>query len=103
MPQPLRKVTANISVVTTPNDGGWTFAVQITETNGQTRHSVHLSQQAFEELTAGKTSTPEELVRKSFEFLLERESKNQIIRQFELPMIAKYFSEYPIEIKKRLA
>ena len=103
MPQPLRKVTADISVVTTSNNSGWTFAVQVTEANGQTRHSVHLSEQAFKELVNGKEVSPEVLVRKSFEFLLERESKNQILRQFELPIIAKYFPNYPAEIQKRLS
>ena len=103
MPQPLRKVIADISVVTTPNNSGWTFAVQVTEPNGQTRHSVHLAEQAFKELVNGKEVSPEVLVRKSFEFLLERESKNQILRQFELPIISKYFPNYPAEIQKRLS
>ena len=50
----------------------------------------------------GKEVSPEDLVRKSFEFLLERESKNQILRQFELPVISKYFPNYLDEIRKRL-
>jgi len=93
---------ADISVIATQNTDGWTFTVQISEPNGQTRHSVSLSQQDFAQLTNGKTSTPEQLVRKSFEFLLERESKNQILRQFALPEISRYFPQYPAEIQKRL-
>lgn len=91
-----------LSIVSTPTDTGWTVTVQVSESNGQTRHTVTLSQQDFEQLTAGSETTPEELVRKSFEFLLERESKNQILRQFNLPAISRYFPEYPAEIRKRL-
>ena len=69
---------------------------------GQTRHSVRLTDRDFESLTNGRETTPEQLVRKSFEFLLERESKNQILRQFDLTVISRYFPEYPTEILKRL-
>lgn len=93
---------AEISVVSTRNTNGWTYAVQITEPNGQTRHSVTLSQQDFTHLTAGAQTTPEQLVKKSFEFLLEREPKHQILRQFDLPQITRYFPDYPAEIRKRL-
>ena len=93
---------AQISVVATQNATGWTFTVQVAESNGQTRHSVNLSQRDFQQLTSGKETTPEELIKKSFEFLLERESKNQILRQFELPVIERYFPEYPAEIRKRI-
>ena len=93
---------ADISVTAAQKDGGWTFGVQVAEPNGQTRHSVTLSQQDFQRLTDGKQTTPEELVRKSFEFLLEREPKHQILRQFDLPAIGRYFPEYPTEIRNRL-
>ena len=94
---------ADISVVASPNSSGWVCAVQVSESNGQTRHSVTVSRQDFEQLTNGKQTTPEELVKKSFEFLLERESKNQILRQFELPVIARYFPDYTSEIRKKLS
>ena len=93
---------ADISVTTSPNATGWTFGVQVAEANGQTRHSVTLTQQDFKRLTNGKEATPELLVRKSFEFLLEREPKHQILRQFDLPAIDRYFPEYSAEICTRL-
>ena len=92
----------DISVVGSQNTSGWTFTVQVAESNGQTRHSVSLSQRNFEQLTSGKETTPEELIKKSFEFLLERESKNLILRQFELSTIERYFPEFPTEIRKRI-
>lgn len=93
---------ADISVISTQQTDGWTCVVQVSESNGQTRHSVTLSRSDFQQLTEGKETTPEELVKKSFEFLLERESKNLILRQFALPRISRYFPEYPIEIRKKL-
>jgi len=92
---------AEISIVSSQNGTGWTCTVQVTEANGQTRHSVTLSRQDFDQLTNGKPTTPEELVKKSFEFLLERESKNQILRQFDLPAITRYFPEYPPKFRKK--
>ena len=41
---------AEISVTTTAKEDGWAFGVQVAESNGQTRHSVTLSQQDFESL-----------------------------------------------------
>ena len=38
----------------------------------------------------------------AFEFLLERESNNSILSQFDLKVISSYFPEYEKEIKKRL-
>ena len=93
---------ADITVTSSQNGGGWTFGVQVAETNGQTRHSVTLSKDDFTRLTDGKSTTPEALVRRSFEFLLEREPKHLILRQFNLAEISRYFPEYVKEIVTRL-
>jgi len=44
----------------------------------------------------------EELLEESFRFLLEREPKESILRQFEISVIASYFPEYAHEIRQRL-
>jgi hypothetical protein len=44
----------------------------------------------------------EELVRASFEFLLEREPATSILRNFSLDVISEYFPGYPAEIRARL-
>jgi hypothetical protein len=93
---------ADITVTSANKDSGWTFGVQIAEANGQTRHSVTLSRVEFERLTEGKSTTPEALIRRSFEFLLEREPKHLILRQFDLADISRYFPEYSKEIRTRL-
>ena len=67
-----------------------------------TTHTVTLSLSYYEKLT-GKRITPEVLVKKSFEFLLERESNTSILRSFELPVIGRYFPEYETTIGTILA
>jgi hypothetical protein len=78
------------------------FLVTVSEGRGQTSHQVSLAQDYYQKLTGGKAAA-EELVKKSFEFLLERESKESILRQFDLKVIARYFPEYEREIVRTLA
>jgi hypothetical protein len=77
------------------------FRVVVREGGGETSHVVSLEDHYYRKLTGGKFDG-EELVRKSFEFLLEREPKESILRQFSLPVIGRYFPEYEREIRKRL-
>jgi lipopolysaccharide biosynthesis glycosyltransferase len=69
-----------------------TFEVTVRETT-TTTHLVTLSQDYYQKLTGGRIS-PETLIEKSFEFLLERESNTMILARFDLPIIADYFPEY---------
>ena len=46
--------------------------------------------------------SPEQLLASSFEFLLEREPASSILRTFSLPVIERYFPEYPREVRTRL-
>jgi hypothetical protein len=64
-----------------------------------TTHEVTVQADYALKLTSGKISTAE-LVRKSFEFLLERESNTSILRSFDLSVIARYFPEYEKIITK---
>jgi hypothetical protein len=47
-------------------------------------------------------SNPGDLVRASFEFLLEREPATSILHEFSLDVISRYFPGYPAEIRARL-
>lgn len=76
-------------------DSAWIFEAQVDGTDYQ----VTVSKEYWEELTKKKI-TPEDLVRKSFEFLLAREPKESILGEFELPIIQSYFPEYESEIQK---
>ncbi len=58
-----------------------------------TTHQITVQADYAQKLTAGKISTAQ-LVKESFEFLLERESNTSILRSFDLSVIARYFPEY---------
>ncbi len=75
------------------------FLVKVKEESGESRHTVHLEDEYYQKLTNGKIPK-EELVKKSFEFLLERESKESILTQFNLRIIGNYFPEYEGKIRR---
>jgi hypothetical protein len=77
------------------------YRVRVVEGASESTHRVTLKPEDFQRLAAGKAA-PEELVRRSFEFLLERESKESILARFDLPVIARYFPEYESEIARML-
>ncbi len=87
---------AEPEIVTTEDEqGSWT--VEVRESGSSSTHTV--------KIPAGfgvPGATDEELVRESFRFLLERESKEQILGSFDLPMISRYFPEYHQELQERL-
>ena len=76
------------------------FRVEVKEGTSETVHEVTASGVDIERYGGG--ISPERLIKSSFEFLLEREPKESILRSFALPVIERYFSEYPKEIRKRL-
>jgi hypothetical protein len=78
------------------------FRVRVIESGTETTHDVTVSPSDCKKL-AGDKIQPEELLRRSFEFLLEREPKESILARFDLPIISRYFPEYEREIKRRLA
>ena len=77
------------------------FKVRVIEGGSESGHQVTLSPKDHAKLGNG-TAAPEELIRKSFQFLLEREPKESILGRFDLAIIGRYFPEYEGEIKKRL-
>jgi hypothetical protein len=78
----------------------FTFRVRVIEGASETTHDVTVSPGQLAILAGGKLQ-PEELVRRSFEFLLEREPKESILARFDLSVIGRYFAEYEREIKRR--
>jgi hypothetical protein len=67
-----------------------------------TRHTVLVSQEDLVRLAPGHYD-PEALVRASFVFLLEREPRESILRNFELPVIERYFPGYEVDIRGRMS
>lgn len=75
-------------------EGGWKFTVGV---NGA-QFTVFTPEEYWQKLSRGGED-PAEFVRRSFRFLLERESKEEILSSFNLKDIEKYFPEYPTEIQ----
>jgi hypothetical protein len=66
-----------------------------------TEHSVSLRDDDVKSWGRGTAKEDvEDLVRRSFDFLLEREPQSSILRTFDLPVIGRYFPEYDRVIKK---
>jgi hypothetical protein len=63
-------------------------------------HRVTLTKEYYEKLTAGAV-TAEELVEKSFEFLLAREPNTSILSEFDLTVISIYFPAFEREMKNK--
>ncbi len=80
-------------------ENGWNFLVEVGDNEDKIEYSVTLDKEYYQKLTDGK-HTPAELVEKSFEFLLARELKESILREFNLRVISNYFPEYEDEIIK---
>lgn len=78
------------------------YHVTVAEGGSQSEYTVSLKPGYYEKLTA-KQVPEEELIERSFQFLLERESRQSILREFDLTVIGRYFPEYESEIRKRLA
>ncbi|MBW3661165.1 MAG: hypothetical protein KY397_05975 [Gemmatimonadetes bacterium] len=77
------------------------YLVRVDEGDSSTEHRVTVTDEHVTRFGAGAEA--ERLLEASFRFLLERESKESILGRFELPVIARYFPEYPDEIRRRLS
>lgn len=86
-------------VTQTGRDGTRTsFDVSVIDDASTSRHTVDLDQVYYRELTGGKV-TPEAFIQRSFEFLLERESKETILPKFNLEQISYYFPEFEEKLR----
>ena len=83
---------------------GWRFFVAINEQGDTITYSVTLDKEYWEELTGSRSHvlTPKELIRRSFVFLLTKEPKKSILKEFDLRIISRYFSDYEDTIKEHL-
>ena len=62
------------------------------------QYTVWFSENCYQELTAGKIDT-DDLVRKSFEFLLKQEPASSILPEFNLTQISRHFPKHRSAIK----
>lgn len=73
----------------------WKFGVEVDEAGSKTSHIVTLNKAFAQRFSL----PPEEVVKKSFEFLLAREPKESILSSFSIPdTISRYFPEFESKI-----
>jgi hypothetical protein len=77
------------------------YRVTVDDDGRRTTHTVTVTSEDLGRYAPAGTS-PERLLEVSFEFLLEREPASSILSTFALPVIERYFPEYPREIRKRI-
>jgi hypothetical protein len=65
-------------------------------------HDSPMSRETCERLTSGK-HTPERCLEAAFQFLLDREPKESILRRFDVTAISRYFPEFEREIPRYLS
>ena len=80
---------------------GWEFIVEVGENSDIIGYRVRVDREYWEKLTNEKRK-PEELVRSSFLFLLQKEAKTSILKSFNLHEISYYFPEYEDEMKRKM-
>jgi hypothetical protein len=76
------------------------FHVRVIEGGTETSHHVTMKKSDYERI-AGTKVDEMELVRRSFEFLLENEPKESILARFDLTVISRYFPNFENEMKHR--
>lgn len=73
--------------------------MKVTDGESQSIHEVTVDEDTLGSLAW--EGSLEELIRKSFDFLLQREPKESILASFELSEISRYFPEYSREIRSQ--
>jgi hypothetical protein len=73
------------------------FRVKVRDDGGDTHHDVTVATADLERL-GGPYDSPEDFVRACFAFLLGREPKESILREFDISDISRYFTEFEREI-----
>jgi hypothetical protein len=71
---------------------GYRCTVDVSDATDSTHHVVRVSAKDVERWGRGRSA--EQLVADSFAFLLEREPKESVLREFDLSVIQRYFADY---------
>lgn len=90
-----------IDVNSARTGNGWRCTVRVVDEQSASEHAVTVSPDDLERFDPGATD-PTDLVRRSFQFLLDREPKESILRSFDLPAIGRYFPDYERTIRARV-
>jgi hypothetical protein len=89
--------TRKIEITYNDSGGGWVAHVSVSAPT-KTSHVVRVSGAELERYGGGDVH---ELLRRTFEFLLDRESNTSILREFDLGTVERYFPDYAAAMKRR--
>ena len=85
-----------------PEDDPWKCEVTVVVGDSTTEYTVSVSAADLERWGDGSSSADvQQLVTRSFKFLLEREPADAILKTFQLSLIPSYFPEFDRVIRKR--
>ena len=87
-----------MAAISVESSGGSVYRVVVEQGRTKTTHEVTVTPEDFARYAP--YATPERLLEASFEFLLEREPASSILSRFALPVIERYFPEYPRVIRQ---
>ena len=90
-----------IKNLTPQEENTFLFRVEVLTRDGSTNHIVSVDRMYYQKLADNAISS-EELVRLSFDFLLERESNQAILTMFDLKDVTRYFPSYEEEIRHKI-
>lgn len=88
-----------IDVESAPTPHGWDCVVEIIDGTKRSRHNVRVAREDLRRWGRDGEEGPEPLVRRTFDFLLARESADQILKSFELEDVPRYFPRFDQEIR----
>jgi hypothetical protein len=92
--------TADVSVRLVSEDArSFRLTADVREGSDETRHEITLARDLLERLAPGESA--EIFVQRCFAFLLDRESKESILRRFDVSVIGRYFPEFEKAIAAR--
>jgi hypothetical protein len=95
---------SEVSVRCDPAPDGWRCAVTVRDDVSASTHDVTINaHDAIDLAAATDAAHVTRLVEETFDFLLEREPKESILRTFDLAVVSRYFPDYDHEIRSRLA
>jgi hypothetical protein len=77
----------------------FTMRVRVSEGGSKTEHMTTLARHDLDRL-GREGEEPTSFVERAFQFLLARESKESILRKFDLSVISTYFPEFEREIRR---
>jgi hypothetical protein len=89
-----------VSVRVEPDGDAWVCEVVVDHIGEHTRHRVTVTRKDLARWGRGSERDVEDLVSRSFDFLLEREPPSSILASFDLSSIQRYFPDYDAAFKR---